>query len=456
MSGLFHVLDIARSGAVTSQGAVSITGQNITGASTPGYVRRNAVLGANAGGGVNLEGVARAFDRTTHRAMVAEQGKKGSADARAGSLARLEGVYATGGSSPIADRVQALFDSLRRLASSPNDMAARAEVLDRAGAVTEAVSSAAKGTEELRSDVAARATVAASEANDKLARIAALNAKIAQAVATGADASSLRDERDQLARDVGERIGARAIEDDKGNLTVFALGTALVDGDQASAIEVSSSTGGAPLQIAVRRPGGNRVDVSSAQVDGTLGGLRQVHDHDLPAVAAGLDRIAFDLANAINAVHQSGAGLDGGSGRPLFETPAGLAGAARAFRLDPAIVGRPERLAAAADRSELPGGNGNALRLAGLEVAALPSGRKPAETIGAFLADIGLRRADAEREVGLRTDTLAHAEALHEQGAGVSIEEEMVSLTKYQRSFEASIKVLRTVDELLQGLMQLK
>ena len=53
----------------------------------------------------------------------------------------------------------------------------------------------------------------------------------------------------------------------------------------------------------------------------------------------------------------------------------------------------------------------------------------------------------------MRDSTVAHAESLRESEAGVSLDEEMVNLSRYQRAYEASMRVLQTADEMLSELM---
>src|SRR5450755_584434 len=100
MSSLFGLLSLARDGIGAQSAGVDATGQNITNASTPGYVRRSAILEGNASnGGVQYKGVARSFDQFTFAAVVLEHGKSGAAGGRSDSLAQLEAVVApqTGG-----------------------------------------------------------------------------------------------------------------------------------------------------------------------------------------------------------------------------------------------------------------------------------------------------------------------------------------------------------------------
>src|SRR5262249_36152814 len=160
------------------------------------------------------------------------------------------------------------------------------------------------------------------------------------------------------------------------------------------------------------------------------------------------------LSQAVNTTHAAGVGTDSSTGNALFTQPTQVTGAAHAMAIDPGMAGHPERVAAAANASDLPGGNDNALALAAIGSKPLAGGGTPAQRFGALAANVGAAKSAADAEQKMRADTLTTANNAYESASGVSLDEEMVNVTKFQRAFEASQQVLRTADELLDGLMK--
>lgn len=453
MTSLNSLFSIARDGLQAQSAGVTVTGQNITNVNTPGYVRRGVLMQPRQYGGVNVTGVSRSFQRTSHGRLVEEHGRHGAAQVRASALAAVESIVAPGVPS-IGDRVNSFFQSLDTLSGAPADRTARLDVLQRTTALAQQISGTAADLSLQRSDLFTQATGITTEVNDRLTRIASLNLAIARATGEGDAATDLRDTRDQLVLEVGDRLGARAVEDEKGQVTLFAAGTALVEGGHASTLSVSLDPAN-NLLFQVQQTGGASTNVTSFVTQGSLGGLREVRDTDIVQVQTNLDQFAFDLATAVNGVHSAGFGLDGVTGRPLFTTTATAVGAARALTINAAVAGQPDRLAAATLASDLPGGNGTALLLANLASSPLgAAGIPPTERYGALSGDVGTRVAVAESDLQLREDTVLQAANLHESSSGVSLDEEMINLSKFQRAFEASTRVLRVADELLDNLIK--
>lgn len=454
---LTSLLSISRDAITAYSGAIDITGKNITGANTPGYVRRTALLETrqlgSQSGGVNFGGPRRMIDRFAIARVLAEGGLRGAAAARGQGLAGLEASFASAGSSSIGAQLSSFFGSATGLASNPTDMTARTQFLAQSDELAQRFRTAAGALSQRRSDLAGQAGDVAQEINGRLTEIGSLNEKIAQAQALGDAAPDLRDRRDVLVREVGDRMGVQAIEDEHGSMTLVSANATLVSGNRPGSVGVTLDPQG-NLKFELTSAGGSKSDITKALEEGTLGGIRQARDTDVVALQQNLDQMAYDFATAVNGVHSAGFGLDGVSGRPLFKPPAAVAGAAGSLQLDPAMVGQPNRVAAADVAGNVPGGNVNALALAALGSSPLAGGGTPVARFGTIAAQLGTMQASAASAEGLRDDTLAMAESLRDQASGVSVEEEMIDLTRYQRAFEASMRVMKVADDLLEGLIR--
>jgi len=63
---------------------------------------------------------------------------------------------------------------------------------------------------------------------------------------------------------------------------------------------------------------------------------------------------------------------------------------------------------------------------------------------------------DAQKRFEVSEGLLQSLQARREEISGVSLDEEMLNLIKFQRSYEAAAKIVGIVDELLETLISLR
>ncbi len=460
MAGINSLLSVARDGIMAQSYALGITGQNIANANTPGYVRREAVLetraaGSETFGGIEASGLRRVLDPYVEERYFKAVGDDSHAQERNAALESIEAIFNDQAGAGIGSSLNALFSSFSSLAANPSDITTRGLVLQRADELAGRMRDSAASMNAIRRDLLDKAkNVTTLEINQRAEQIAKLNGKIVQAEASGADAADLRDQQRQLVVELSERINVHTFTDDSGALVVQAAGATLVEGTRAGTMEVSTASNGS-IQLLMVRANGTQLDVTGQLNGGTLAGIREARDVDAVEIMGRVDQLAADIANAINGQHASGFGLDGVNGRPMFDSSGGPLTAAT-MQLSAIMRDHPERVAASNAAGALPGGSDNAVALSKLSTTPVASGglRSITESYSDLVGDVGLRKSKAATDVEMRDGMTAQIKAMRDSAAGVSLDEEMISLTRYQRAYEASTKLLRTADELLQTLIK--
>ncbi|MDH4153955.1 MAG: flagellar hook-associated protein FlgK [Nitrospira sp.] len=118
----------------------------------------------------------------------------------------------------------------------------------------------------------------------------------------------------------------------------------------------------------------------------------------------------------------------------------------------------PSTVAASSTKAGPPGNNTNMLALVALQhrqFASLDGGTlKDAYRTAA--ANLGVAAQTADRETDAQETLKDQIETLRAQVSGVSIDEELVNLIKFQRGFEAASRLVRMTDEMFQTLLSLK
>ncbi|MEO9237304.1 MAG: flagellar basal body rod C-terminal domain-containing protein, partial [Jatrophihabitantaceae bacterium] len=222
--------------------------------------------------------------------------------------------------------------------------------------------------------------------------------------------------------------GAQSSIQPDGTATVTIGGQVALTGSTASTLSI-----GAGNTLVV---GGTPAGAGGGTLQGLLTGLNTT----LPNYAAQLDSVAAALASTTNTALAGGYDLSGNPGAPLFS-------GSSASTISVAITD-PKLLAA----SGTPGGNlggSVALSLAGMGSAAGGPDVSYRTMIGTLATDVqrATQQASVQQSVTSSVDSLAQS------SSGVSIDEETTNLLTYQRAYQASSRVLTTVDETLDTLI---
>lgn len=104
-----------------------------------------------------------------------------------------------------------------------------------------------------------------------------------------------------------------------------------------------------------------------------------------------------------------------------------------------------------------PGDNSNALALSDLgEQLVGPGGLTFSDAYQQFVTNIGLDADNAGNQESYYQGLVDQFTQMRDSVSGVSLDEELTNLIKYQRAYQAAAKMVTTADELLQTLLTLK
>jgi len=452
--GIYDVLNAGRTALLSQQRAIATTGNNIANVNTPGYSRQRTLLEsipAGSGYGVTVGGTEQIVDEFLESRLLGQSSNASGASARFELLDGVQRLFPLGGTS-IGGALQEFFAAANELATHPEDLAVRSELLERANDLAGRLRDAAHGLASIQREADQRVATSAGDANRLLGEIAQLNRGISGAEAGGGSANELRDQRRQALGELSQLLGVRTVNQDDGTVDVYSSsGVTLVSGGDAYALEARPGTGvgldgGLLHDVGVVAPDGTLIPLG-ANPGGEIGARLGVRDQDLVDVAGDLDLLAVTLRDQVNAVQQNAAGrdLDGLVGGAFF---AGTGAADLSVALTD-----PRGIAAA--QSLVSGDNANALALVGLQSATQPglAGATLGDWFGELQARSGGAARAAEDAATIEDALLANVSAQRDAVSGVSLEEDFTDLIRFQRGFQAATQLISLGDRLLEELI---
>lgn len=512
MRSTFGNIEIAKRSLFTHQAALSTTGHNIANANTRGYSRQVVNMVAarpieapglmrsntpgQLGQGVEFQSITRVRESFLDSQYYSQNKFYGEWSVRSDALDKLEAIFNEPTDSGIRQTIENFWNAWQDLSKEPDNLTARAVVKERALAMVDAFNHTAKQLADFQADLTENINVKATQINTITEQIARLNEEIYRIEGLGHNANDLRDQRDVLMDDLS-RIVNVTVERTEAGYNVFMGGTALVTGNAVTTVVSHDSL------VAAFGSG----DLNSGEVAGMIA----VRDEIIPAYQKQIDTMIKTMVEGditvtlpagtvlpegteldgvvytgpsrtltqdttvtvkgINGLHRLGYILSDGEATPAGDffviKPGYTEFSAESIAVSEEIVNNVSNIASSL-RTYMDGtdekvvrGNGDlALIIAGVRNQRLnfdPEGTGDKiltdgsldEFFRAVVGQLGVQAQEAQRQFDNQSILINQVDSARQSVSGVSLDEEMANLIKFQHAYNAAARAMTVYDELL-------
>jgi flagellar hook-associated protein 1 FlgK len=463
------ILNIARSAMFAQQASIQISSNNIANVNTKGYCRldpdlREAPLIPTdyglLGNGVEIAGFIRYFDKFLEASIAQRNTDLQEQKTAVTYFERIESIL-NEDSSKLATNVTEFFNSWQELSADPANLARRSSLVAKGENLARTIRNIYSELNGLQRELDQQVQGEVDEINRLTASIADLNEKIISlGSASQGEASDYLNQRAELLKELSGKMKVVSFEDQAGGLTVLTEnGRSLVDRTSSWKLRTQQDPATGFRNVAWEDGAGNLTDITGAIKSGRLRALLDMRDQHLGnGFIADINNLAQTIITEVNSRHMEGYGLKdsagvASTGIPFFaQTTSDFARS-----IDLSVEVRTDvRYIAAASSADDYSGNDNALRIASLIDTDLMIGGQSTRFstyISTVMSNIGDLTKNAQDLSDHQESAMTIMEQQRESRSGVSIDEELTKLMKYQYAYQAAARLISVADEMFQDIL---
>jgi len=477
--GLFGTMEMARNSMGVARMSAEVTGHNLANAANPSYARQRVKIESSSslpttqgpqGAGAQVQGFEQIRDSTLDKYLVTEQSLTGyyetknqvlkQSQVRLGQILDRQSVDSKSTSSHqtgLAERITDFFNTFQSLTAAPTSNTERRLAAVSATELADRFNRAHERLDGLRQDLNSELTDGVSEGNRLLQAISVISQRIgaSESSETGL-ANELRDQRQKWYEDLAQYTDFAYSENTDGQMTLTVGGHNFIDEDtlvdQFETTTVTENPTGKEIGMTYIKSinGSGLLNISS----GKMKGLIDARDDTIYALVNEIDQVATQMITEVNAVHMTGYDLNGNNDSTLkFFDGTG----ARDMVLNQTLTDNPQRIQASGYANE-PGDNTIAKQIANLANKSIGALNNVTfnESYGNAVAQFGQAISNVETQLEAQEAVQRLLEKQRDSVSGVSIDEEVSNLMMYQRAFQASARLISTMDTLLEDVLTLQ
>lgn len=456
MSSTFAGIRIAYSGLQADQTALSVVGNNIANVNNTTYKRQVTVLKAGIGetpiseegslssgqlgSGVQVASINQVRDHYLEDQVFNSSSSLGDLNAKKWALDEVVSLTTEPSDNGFSTQLNEFWSSWQTLGQNSSNSGSRDNILEYGSAVCDSLNEMYSSLQQISSWEGQTIQEDVSKINDLTGQLTKINAQIQLTEGAGNSPNDLMDQRDSILSELSQYADIQVYGDGGSNDVITLGGRSLVQGTLSNKLSTTTDSSG-NIQVVWDS------DKASAKISsGELAGLQEVQNEIIPNQQKELDKVASALISRVNELHSAGYGADGSTGNNFF-TGAGAADIA----VNPTLVNNKNAIAAGATNTS--GDTDNALAIYNIKQESLVDGSTINDAYQSFITNAAAEDSDAASRYKAQSKLDSQIQSQVQSVSGVSLEEEMVNMIQYQQAYSASARILTTMDEMLDTLI---
>ncbi|EMN5249392.1 flagellar hook-associated protein FlgK [Enterobacter roggenkampii] len=454
-----NMINIAWSGLQAAQFGMSVTSMNISNVLTPGYSRQGIIQssvvtmgqgGLSAGAGVQVDSIRRISDQYLTNQVWQSNSKANYYGINNQYLGSLEKVIGTDSTS-LGTGLDDFFSALSALTEKPENEAQRQQLLNQADSLATRFNNMNDFINSQKTAISNQRDTMVGQINSLTAGIADYNKKIMEMDSTGGNSNVLRDQRDELVKQLSTYTDVKVTEDASGSYSVsMKNGQPLVSGKVAGELSSSLDSSGNPV---LSLNFSNTTFSLNPSTGGQLGALYDYETGDLAEMQASVQGMAEAVATLFNDQLAQGFDKNGNPGKPLFTfdlaNPAGILQVNDLKPDDLALSGSPDEQGNGDNLKALIDLKNKKVDIGGMGNMSLNEGA------AAIISNVGIASKKSQSELEAAQGVYDQAQLQRNNLSAVNQDEEAINLQVYMQAYQSNVKVIATGNQIFNDLLGL-
>jgi flagellar hook-associated protein 1 FlgK len=449
---LNSVFDITTKSLSVYQKALSVTSNNIANANNPNYIRQRVVLGEEKpdfyssitlGKGVKIEYIQRLKNQALDNQIIRYNSLQKQAEKQSNIISQTESLLSEPSDLGLSSLLTGFLNSFEELSVNPTSVPLRTSVIQNAQKLSVKAKSLYEGLETQKLDLGKEAVDAVANINNYLTQINTLNKQIYEASIVGHQANDILDNRDKALEELSKLTDVTVIIDEN-NVANVSIGGVYAAG-RLNKIELQAVQENGKLVIKTS-DGATTVNVQS----GELAAMQKAYNQNIKSYQTQLDSVLRNIYDQVNLLHTTGYTTT----TPPQTNIKFFSNYENGYlEINSEILNDVNKIAISADGTD--GNNAIAKSIAALKTKKLSNGLTIGDSYSNLVSSIAYEKVLQDQNAESFDLVVAQLQEQKSNYSGVSLDEEMTDVLRFQRSYEASAKLINIADEMLQTLLNM-